>query len=65
LQTKGKTYLATASNISRYTDGRFSPSGLATVANALTEEPHPIIGNCPGVLGSGANRKYIDARHHA
>ena len=41
LQTKGKTYLATADNISRYTDGRFSPKGLATSAVALTEEPIP------------------------
>lgn len=41
LQTVGKTYLATASNISRYTGGRFSPIGLASTARALTEEPLP------------------------
>ncbi|MCY1693517.1 FAD-binding domain-containing protein [Curtobacterium sp. SL109] len=41
LQTAGKTYLATASNIARYTDGRFSPSGLATTARALSEDPLP------------------------
>jgi deoxyribodipyrimidine photo-lyase len=41
LQTRGKTYLATASNISRFTDGRFSPRGLATTARALDEEPLP------------------------
>ena len=41
LQTAGKTYLATASNISRFTEGRFSPSGLATTARALVEEPLP------------------------
>ena len=41
LQTAGKTYLATASNISRYTEGRFSPRGLATSARALVEEPLP------------------------
>ncbi|PPG60553.1 DNA photolyase [Rathayibacter sp. AY2B7] len=41
LQTPGKTYLASASNIARYTEGRFSPSGLATTAPALTEEPFP------------------------
>lgn len=41
LQTAGKTYLATASNISRYTDGRFSPTGLATTARAIVEEPLP------------------------
>ena len=41
LQTKGKTYLATASNIARYTQGRFHPRGLATEAPARTEEPLP------------------------
>ncbi|MGU3408804.1 FAD-binding domain-containing protein [Microbacterium sp. M1A1_1b] len=41
LQTKGKTYLASTSNIAQYTDGRFSPSGLATTARALDEEPFP------------------------
>lgn len=38
LQTKGKTYLATANNIARYTDGRFEPKGLATHAEALHED---------------------------
>jgi deoxyribodipyrimidine photo-lyase len=41
LQTPGKTYLASASNIARYTEGRFSPSGLATTAPALSEQPLP------------------------
>jgi hypothetical protein len=41
LQTKGKTYLASAANIARYTDGRFAPEGLATTARALSEEPLP------------------------
>ena len=39
LQTVGKTYLATADNIARYTGGRFAPTGLATRAEALTEPP--------------------------
>lgn len=39
LQTVGKTYLATAENIARYTNGRFAPAGLATEAVALTEPP--------------------------
>jgi deoxyribodipyrimidine photo-lyase len=39
LQTAGKTYLATADNIARYTNGRFSPKGLAREAVALTEAP--------------------------
>ncbi|WP_322411194.1 FAD-binding domain-containing protein [Microbacterium invictum] len=41
LQTVGKTYLATASNIARYTEGRFHPEGLATAAHPLTEDPLP------------------------
>jgi deoxyribodipyrimidine photo-lyase len=39
LQTPGKTYLATADNIARYTGGRFAPAGLARQAIALTEPP--------------------------
>ncbi len=39
LQTAGKTYLATADNIARYTNGRFSPKGLAAAAEALIEAP--------------------------
>ncbi|TVR11878.1 MAG: DNA photolyase [Salinarimonadaceae bacterium] len=41
LQTQGKTYLARADNIARYTDGRFSPEGLAETAHPLSGEPHP------------------------
>ncbi|NQX17224.1 FAD-binding domain-containing protein [Rathayibacter sp. VKM Ac-2857] len=41
LQTPGKTYLATASNIAKYTEGRFSPQGLAASAPALSEEHFP------------------------
>lgn len=41
LQTAGKTYLATADNIARYTDGRFAPKGLAREAVPLTEDPIP------------------------
>ena len=41
LQTPGKTYLATADNIARYTFGRFSPRGLAAEAPSLVEEPLP------------------------
>ncbi len=38
LHTRGKTYLATKANIKRYTDGRFSPDGLAARAEPL-EDP--------------------------
>ncbi|MCG6122073.1 MAG: deoxyribodipyrimidine photolyase [Microvirga sp.] len=41
LQTQGKTYLARADNIARYTDGRFSPKGLAETAHPPPPEPHP------------------------
>ncbi|NNF66080.1 MAG: DNA photolyase [Gammaproteobacteria bacterium] len=38
LHTVGKTYLARASNIEKYTEGRFNPEGqLASTAPALTE----------------------------
>ncbi len=41
LHTPGKTYLATADNIARNTEGRFAPQGLATVALPLQSTPHP------------------------
>ena len=41
LQTPGKTYLATADNIARHTNGRYAPRGLASSAVALTEAPAP------------------------
>lgn len=41
LQTSGKTYLATADNIARYTNGRFAPRGLAREAVPLEEPPVP------------------------
>ncbi len=41
LQTAGKTYLASADNIARFTGGRFAPKGLAKTAVALTEAPIP------------------------
>ena len=41
LHTRGKTYLATADNIARYTGGRFRPEGLATRAEALDEPMAP------------------------
>lgn len=41
LHTKGKTYLARADNIETYTQGRFSPKGLAQYAQALEEPLSP------------------------
>lgn len=47
LQTPGKTYLATADNIARYTAGRYRPQGLARRAQALTEPPLPAARTLP------------------
>ncbi len=41
LQTSGKTYLATAENIARFSDGRFRPQGLATVARPVAGAAPP------------------------
>jgi deoxyribodipyrimidine photo-lyase len=41
LQTRGKVYVARASNIARYTDGRFDPKGI------LNEAPEPLAGPAP------------------
>ena len=49
LQTPGKTYLATRDNIARFTNGRFSPSGLAREATALTEAPVDAPRELPGL----------------
>jgi deoxyribodipyrimidine photo-lyase len=58
LQTPGKTYLATADNIARYTEGRFAPKGLAELAEPLTEPPLPSPATLPaagqGVLSGPA-----------
>ncbi|WP_298128163.1 FAD-binding domain-containing protein [Brevundimonas sp.] len=41
LQTPGKTYLATAENIARFTEGRFRPKGLAREARPVAGPPPP------------------------
>ncbi|KJZ17115.1 DNA photolyase [Loktanella sp. S4079] len=44
LHTKGKTYLARPDNIAKYTNGRFHPNGLATMAEPLMETcNHPCV----------------------
>ncbi len=47
LQTIGKTYLARASNIAQFTDGRFDPPGLALHAAPLSGPPPPAPRPCP------------------
>lgn len=41
IQTRGKTYLARADNIARFTGQRFNPQGLAASAPPLDAPPHP------------------------
>jgi deoxyribodipyrimidine photo-lyase len=60
LQTRGKAYVARASNIARYTDGRFDPKGL------LNETPMPLAGPAPPARRAppeGANPRRGCARH--
>ncbi|MEL6920238.1 MAG: FAD-binding domain-containing protein [Pseudomonadota bacterium] len=40
LQTLGKHYVARASNIRKFSDGRFDPKGLNELADPLPGEPH-------------------------
>jgi deoxyribodipyrimidine photo-lyase len=47
LHTRGKTYLATAGNIARFTAGRARPSGLAAAAPPLEGPPPPPPGPAP------------------
>ncbi len=51
LQTAGKTYLATTENIARFTNGRFAPKGLATVATPPIDIPVP----SPQILSPSGN----------
>jgi deoxyribodipyrimidine photo-lyase len=56
LHTKGKTYLARPDNIETYTQGRFSPTGLARDAVALEEPalpPAQKISQCPENYSGG------------
>lgn len=47
LQTAGKTYLATADNIARFTNGRFVPKGLATIATIPADVATPALRPLP------------------
>lgn len=48
LHTRGKTYLARADNIERYTKGRFRPTGLSPIADPLEEAENPPAAPAPG-----------------
>jgi deoxyribodipyrimidine photo-lyase len=58
LHTKGKTYLARPDNIAKYTNDRFHPKGLATVALALDEPPLPAASAVPTVIGQWPEGRY-------
>ncbi len=47
LQTAGKTYLATTDNIARFTNGRFVPKGLATIATIPADVATPALRPLP------------------
>ena len=48
LHTRGKAYAAKAENIARYTEGRFTPTGLNETPRALTEDVvHPLVALAP------------------
>ena len=64
LQTAGKTYLATADNIARFTGGRFAPKGLARAAVALTEariEAPGALPSAPASIGAGLSLLLVTA----
>lgn len=58
LHTKGKTYLARADNIDKYTNHRFTPTGLANVALALEEPPVPTPVPVPTASGQWPGGRY-------
>jgi len=65
LHTKGKTYLARSANIAKYTEKRFSPTGLASQAAPLAEEsfplsPHPQAGPFTVCHGSAYGYLFTD-----
>lgn len=58
LHTRGKTYLATPDNIARYTDGRFSPKGLASLALPLDEPELPQAKGLPAAQHTPPNGRF-------
>lgn len=54
LHTSGKNYAASASNIAKFTDGRYDPSGQ------LAKDPAPLSDDWNGEPGSAPGRQNID-----
>lgn len=67
LHTRGKTYLATADNIACYTNGRFSPKGLAKTPREITEadvpKPFPLRAPAHPAPGNAALLLHEDDLH--
>lgn len=59
LQTPGKTYLATAENIARFTEGRFRPKGLATEARPVEGPPAPAARPLPRARSETPNGPHL------
>jgi deoxyribodipyrimidine photo-lyase len=59
IQTPGKTYLATAENIAKFTDGRFpAVSGLSDIAVPADAMPNPAAGALPDVTFKPVKGRY-------
>ena len=58
LHTKGKTYLARKNNIEKFTNGRFSPEGLADRAEPLVERFEHRLRPLPECSSIGADRPF-------
>ncbi|GGD06985.1 FAD-binding domain-containing protein [Aquisalinus flavus] len=64
LHTKGKTYLAQADNIARFTNGRFNPAGqLVDNAPALQEQEDEAIGPLPARTEIDPSAPYLLLLH--
>ncbi len=59
LHTRGKTYLARPDNIARHTGGRFSPTGLARVAEPLDGPAPPLPGALPDAAQTWPDERFL------
>lgn len=59
LQTPGKTYLASGENIARFTEGRYRPTGLATVATAVDGASAPALRPLTAAVARGPDGPHL------
>src|SRR6056300_936423 len=61
MHTAGKTYLARADNIAKFTEGRFRPTGLASYARPLghPDHPKPMPLSIPSVIESSKRTGFL------